>query len=135
MILLDTSVLSAALRRPQPGAQEKAVAERLQTLLDGGERVCAPGIVVQELLSGIKDPAQFERIKGILLRGYPVLTATLGDHVLAAEVANKCRKRGVAVSTVDGLIAAIAINAHARLFTTDQDFDHIAQISALRLLD
>jgi predicted nucleic acid-binding protein len=133
VILLDTSVLSAVLRRKAPASEERRVAERLQALLNTGQRIGVPGIVVQELLSGIRETAQFEAIKRALLRGYPVVTATVGDHVLAADVANKCRRRGVAVSSVDALIAALAINAKAQLFALDEDFAQIAKVTPLRL--
>jgi len=35
----------------------------------------------------------------------------------------------------DALIAALALNARARLFTTDEDFRHISRIVDLRLLE
>jgi len=133
VILLDTSVLSAALRRRAKGSVELQVAERLQALIGSGQRVSVPGIVVQELLSGIRESSQFESVKRLLLRGYPILTAAVGDHVLAADVVNRCRRRGVAVSSIDALIAALAINSKARLFTTDEDFERIAGLVPLRL--
>jgi predicted nucleic acid-binding protein len=133
VILLDTSVLSAALRRRAKGSGELQVAERLLALLGSGQRVSVPGIVVQELLSGIRESSQFESVKHLLLRGYPILTAAVGDHVLAADIVNRCRRRGVAVSSIDALIAALAINSKARLFTTDADFERIAGLVPLRL--
>ncbi len=133
MILLDTSVLSAALRRRARGLGELEIAERLQALLGSGQRVAVPGIVVQELLSGIRESSQFESVKRLLLRGYPILTAAVGDHVLAADVVNRCRRRGMAVSSIDALIAALAINSKASLFTTDEDFERIAGLVPLRL--
>jgi hypothetical protein len=133
VILLDTSVLSTALRRRAKGSGELQVAERLLALLGSGQRVSVPGIVVEELLSGIRESSQFESVKHLLLRGYPILTAAVGDHVLAADIVNRCRRRGVAVSSIDALIAALAINSKARLFTTDADFERIAGLVPLRL--
>lgn len=92
-------------------------------------------MVVQEILSGIRETAQFAAIRRVLLRGYPVVTATIEDHVLAADVVNRCRRRGVAASSVDALIAATAINAKARLFAANGDFLHIAKLVPLRLLE
>ncbi len=134
MILLDTSVLSVVLRRKAPTFEERRLGERLQALLNSGQRVSVPGIVVQEVLSGIQESRQFESIRGVLLRGYPVVTAAVGDHVLAADLVNRCRRRGVTASSVDALIAALAINARAQLFAADGDFDDIARCMPLRLL-
>jgi predicted nucleic acid-binding protein len=134
LILLDTSVLSMVLRRREPGPAERAVAQRLEAYLQSGERVAIPAVVLQELLSGIRQAALVEEIKTILLRGYPVVTATLGDHLLAADVVSRCRQKGIAVSSMDALIAAIAMNARARLFTTDEDFGGVAAVVSLKLV-
>ena len=63
------------------------------------------------------------------------MTASVGDHVLAADVVNRCKRKGVAASSIDALITALALNARARLFTTDEDFKHISRIVDLRLLE
>jgi predicted nucleic acid-binding protein len=134
VILLDTSVLSAALRRQTAGGAEARVAQRLQELLGGTEKLHVPGLVVQELLTGIREERQVHRIRTLLLEGYAIVLAAVGDHVLAADIVNKCRRKGIAVSSGDALIAALAMNRNATLFTTDQDFEHIARCVTLRLL-
>jgi predicted nucleic acid-binding protein len=134
LILLDTSVLSAALRRRQQGIPEKKLSLRLLALLEGGERVAVPGLVLQEILAGIREDTQLQRIKTVLMSGYPIVVATVDDHLLAADIANKCRRRGVATSTGDALIAALAIERKALLFTVDADFEHLARIVPLKLL-
>jgi predicted nucleic acid-binding protein len=135
VILLDTSVLSAVLRRRRPGQREKTLADRVQGLLNSGARVGVPGVVLQELLSGIRNRKQLESVKDVMLRGYPVIAATVGDHLLAADVANRCQASGVSVSTVDALITALALNGRAQLFTVDQDFARIADHVPLRLFE
>jgi predicted nucleic acid-binding protein len=135
VILLDTSVLSTVLRRRQPGAAERALTDRFEGILKGAEGAALPGVVLQELLSGIPEPSAFGKLKNVLLRGYAVITASVGDHVLAAEVVNRCRRRRRAVSSIDALITAMALNARAPLFTTDADFKHISRIVDLRLLE
>lgn len=134
MILLDTSVLSAVPRRREASAGEQDLSEALHGLLGSSQRVSVPGLVVQELLSGVREEAQFQRIKRVLLAGYPVVTATLGDHLLAADVTNKCRRKGIAASAGDALIAAMALNRRATLFSADADFNHIAKAVPLKLL-
>ena len=134
MIVIDTSVLSAALGRkrvPAAGAEASAVAA-LKKLVRSKARLGLPGVVLQELLSRISDRAVFERLR-VRLQGLDLLLADEEDHVLAAEIANACLRGGVAAATVDCLIAATTIRAGGRLLTTDPDFGHIARCCELEL--
>lgn len=134
MILLDTSVLSAALRRRRRGPAEEEVAARIATLLNGDEEVALPGIVFQEILGGVADRRQKERLLVTVRESFLVALATEGDHIMAADLGTRAAQRGLALSTADALIAAQAINRRARLFTTDGDFEPIARVAGLRLL-
>lgn len=133
MILLDTSVVSAVLRRRRPGVREQELAGRVAALLEGNQQVALPGIVLQELLSGIADAAQHQRVLAGARESFPVMLATEGDHLKAADLANAAARRGITLSTPDALIAAQAINRRARLFTTDSDFGSLAALLGLRL--
>jgi predicted nucleic acid-binding protein len=134
VILLDTSVVSAALRRRKRGDREEAVATRLGELLSGDDIVALPGIVLQELLSGVAQAGQQERLLKAVRQSFPVVLATEGDHLEAADLVNHAVRQGRALSTPDALIAAQAINRRASLFTTAADFEALAGFSSLRLL-
>ena len=134
MILLDTSVVSAVLRRRRKGAAEEDLTTRVATLLRGDEHVGIPGIVLQELLSGIGERRQHDRLLRAVHDSFPVVLATEGDHLKAADVANTCASLGRALSTPDALIAAQALNRRATLFTTDDDFQRLPEIVGLKLL-
>ena len=133
MILLDTSVVSAVLRRHRKGAAEDALAGRLEALLQGDQQVGLPGIVLQEVLSGIAERAQQEALMARLREGFPVVLATEGDHLLGSDLTTLAARRGISLSTPDALIAAQAIHRHATLFTTDIDFARLGW-SGLKLL-
>lgn len=94
--------------------------------------MAVPGIVVQEILSGIRAPRQFELVRGDL-ESFRVVLATADDHVLAARIMNRCLTKGVVVKTVDCLIAAQTVQQGGRLYTHDSDFDQIALHSELRV--
>jgi predicted nucleic acid-binding protein len=132
VILLDTSVVSAALRRRKRGDREEAVAVRLAELLGGDDAVALPGIVFQELLSGVAQPGHRERVLKAVRDSFPL--ATEGDHLKAADLVSEAARQGHALSTPDALIAAQAINRRAVLFTTDADFEALSGSSGLRLL-
>lgn len=131
MILLDTSVLSLAFRRRRrpPAATTGAELERM---IEQDLPLAVPGIVVQELLSGLRETSEVARLQAAI-QGFPVIAATVGDHLAAAKIANSCRAKGIATSTIDCLIAAQAIGSGAHLFTLDEDFVRIATACDLEL--
>lgn len=134
MILVDTSVWSLAFRRRGSDAIEPVEARLLRELIEADEEIALPGIVFQELLSGTRGKAQFERLEEILA-GFPVILATQQTHIEAARTANACRSKGVTSSAVDCLIAAMAIEHNAQLLTSDKDFVHMADHCELRLFE
>jgi predicted nucleic acid-binding protein len=133
VIVLDTSVLSAVLRRRKRGDPEERVAARLESVLNGEEEVSVPGIVLQELLSGIAEAKQGERVLAAIRESFPILLATEGDHLKAADLANLAAGKGVALGTPDALIAAQAFNRRASLFTVDADFANLGLVAGLKL--
>ena len=93
-----------------------------------------PGIVLQELLSGVRTDEQFDRLLAVA-DGFPVLTAGRDDHVLAARVSNACRLGGVSATTIDCLIAAQTIVSRGKLLTLDRDFARMAPHCGLELFE
>ena len=124
MIFVDTSVWSLAFRRKQEQA-DIPVINQLKTLIENDEVLVVPGIVLQELLTGLKEESQFIRMHK-LITGFTVVMANESHHKLAAQTANKCRKNGVVTTATDCLIAAMAISYNAQLLTTDNDFTYMA---------
>lgn len=131
MIVVDTSVWSRALRRSSRATPDPA-ALLLVRLIEDHEQLGIPGIVYQELLSGVRDPEHFRRLQ-TALAPFEVLLAGQQDHLLAAGIANSCRARGVATSTPDALIAAMAASRAATLLTADRDFVRMAECSPFRV--
>ena len=132
MILLDTSVLSLVFRRRRRGEPEPQVAATLRHLVAEDAPMGVPGIVLQELLSGVRTAQEFDRLKD-LMEGFPAMMARREDHVTGARIANACARKGVPTSTVDCLIAALAISRKAALFTLDTDFARMAPHCGLTL--
>ena len=132
MILLDTSILSLAYRRRRRAGPDPPIVGTLRELILQDVPLAIPGIVVQEVLSGVRTEAQFRRLEK-LLEAFPIITAEPDHHVLAARITNACRRKGVAASTVDCLIAAIATSSDAFLFTLDEDFGRMASVCGMKL--
>jgi predicted nucleic acid-binding protein len=132
MIVCDTSVLSLVFRRSS--VADSAVRRAYRKLISEAEPVGVPGIVVQELLSGVRSAKQFDELLYVLI-GFDVLLASVNHHVDAAGIVNRCRKRGIACSTPDALITALTVAENAELFTMDEDFQRLAAYEPLRLFD
>jgi predicted nucleic acid-binding protein len=133
LIVLDTSVLSAAFRKREKLEEESDVATLLKRLVRQDVPLAIPGIVLQELLSGVRTSDQVERLQAVV-EGFPVLTAERDHHVFAARVSNACRRAGVSATTIDCLIAAQTIVARGSLLTLDRDFGRMAPHCGLELL-
>jgi predicted nucleic acid-binding protein len=132
-VLVDTSIWSLALRRRArdlSAPEQAAVAELGELIREGRARMI--GLVRQELLSGIRTEAQFEKLRGIL-RSFDDEPVDTSDYEAAAVASNKCRSKGVAVSVADMLICAIALSRGWSIFTTDPDFRNYARILGMNL--
>ncbi len=123
-VLVDTSVWSLALRRSAP-RQDAAETELRDLILEG--RVLLVGPVRQELLSGIRAPAQFRKLRDVLA-AFPDEPITREDYEEAASCFNRCRARGIQGSNTDFLLCALALRLKVSLFTNDRDFDHFAKV-------
>ena len=133
MIVVDTSVWSLAFRRREQRAHLPSVVSFLHQLIESDEPIGIPGIVLQELLGGVRDDAQARRLEG-LMAGFALLLADREQHLLAAQISTSCRRAGAAAATVDCLIAAQCITTHSALLTVDDDFGRISRHCDLRLL-
>ena len=129
-VIVDTSVWSLALRRKRSDDNPETAA--LNRIIEEGEDIFLIGIILQEVLQGIKEPRDFRAVKEHL-EAFPMFELERGDYISAAALKNHLSKRGVQASTVDALIAWTAIANDCRLFTSDRDFLHIATHSKLKL--
>ena len=126
-VLVDTSVWSLALRRSAlPAcAGGKATLEALKDLI-ADARAMVIGPVRQELLSGIKDPAQYNRVRDALA-AFPDEPLTTQDFECAAQFFNLCKSQGIQGSHTDFLICAVAARLKLPIFSLDQDFSHLSK--------
>jgi predicted nucleic acid-binding protein len=130
-VFVDTSVWSLALRRSPPS--RKPEVELLMSYLERGDLVVSTGIVLQELLQGFQGPkARRAIIKEFSL--LPMITPDVEDHIDAAELRNRCRRRGVQIGTIDALIARLCVRHEMPLLTVDQDFEAVSRHCPLSLV-
>jgi len=131
--LVDTSVWSLALRRTPKAltaAEQSVVSELADLTREGRARIV--GLIRQELLSGIRAPAQYDKLR-LALRAFPNVPVETADYEAAAKASNDCRSRGVTASVADALICAIALTRRWSIFTTDPDFRKYAKVLSIQL--
>jgi len=92
-----------------------------------------PGIVLQEILSGIRGEKQFLDLQGRLLSAFRIVHPNPADHVQAARLRNRCLARSFNVSGIDCLIAALTISGGHELFAVDGDLVALARHVPLKL--
>lgn len=127
-VLIDTSVWSLALRRRSPA--HSAVDELRRLIVQGRAGIVGP--VRQELLSGIRDRAAFERLR-MHLQAFPDEPITTVDYERAADCLNICRAKGIQGSSTDFLLCAVAGRLRFPIFTTDDDFLTFSRVLPVRL--
>jgi predicted nucleic acid-binding protein len=132
VIVLDTSVFSLVFRRKIKDSADSPTVAALRRMINEDWSMGIPGIVFQELLSGVKSQAQFRSLQADL-QGIPILLAERRHHLRAAEIHNTCRRQGITCTTIDCLIAATTLLTNGRLFTLGGDFNQIAEYCELEI--
>ena len=125
MILVDTSVWirwfrGGTIDRPNPDQMARVA-------------TCSP--ILQEILQGFKDIPLFGQIRSELL-ALPRVTdpVPIEAFLEAAEIYRLSKRKGFTIrSSVDCLIAAIAIRHGVPIMHADRDFDTIARFTSLRI--
>jgi predicted nucleic acid-binding protein len=124
MILVDTSIWIGLLAGGRPKVAEEDLANFA---------TCGP--VVQELLQGLKPGPASDAFRQLLL-AVPVLSdpVPLSLYLAAADIYRLGRRKGVTIrSSIDCLIAAIAIENRVPVWHRDRDFGAIAAYTALEI--
>lgn len=128
MILVDTSAWIAYFR-----ATGSTAATRVRHLLtDELDQVAVCEPIAMEILAGAPDERSLARLEQ-LVNGLPSLRVEEAvDFRVAAEIYRSARRSGQTIrSTIDCLIAAVAIRCGARLMHRDADFEVIARLTNL----
>jgi predicted nucleic acid-binding protein len=127
MVLVDTSIWIDFFQHPvspQAGMLEDLIREHNRAVL------C--GIILQEVLQGIRDNKSHAATKE-RLRKLPYLDMSKEIHLAAASLYRSLRAKGITVPSADTSIAALAIVNHLPLYTKDDHFNIIAKHTRLEL--
>ena len=130
MMVVDTSVWIDFLN-----GHDSAHAAYLARAIGAGESIAVPGVVLTEVLLGLKTENQAASIADLMTAFTPVTELSGQGHADAARLYRLCRSKGFTVrSTIDCLIAQTCLRDGLPLLTKDRDFTSIAAFAPLKLV-
>jgi predicted nucleic acid-binding protein len=92
--------------------------------------------ILYELTAGARSTERADELRALLLRGPMLAVAGLQDWEDAARLHRTARSRGLTVrSTIDCLIAAMALRTTSFVLARDRDFGALAAVSNLELVE
>jgi hypothetical protein len=126
LILVDSSVwIDFLSSRPGPGGQE------LRRLIEDGAPVAITGVVVTEILQGLK--RDIKRIENYLSLFDLLEAHGFETYRDAAALFRLAHSKGVSLTTIDALIATVAAENGATIFSLDRDFVRMAHLAGFPL--
>ena len=129
MILVDTTVwidFFAARSLPQ--------VEALETIIKRRENICICGIILAELLQGIRQDTEFRKTRD-LFNTLILLPMPYTVFLRSADIYRKLRKIGITIrKPLDCMIASVAIENDIPLLHNDIDFQPIERRCGLKVL-
>jgi hypothetical protein len=129
VVIVDTTVwvdFFAGKNTPQ--------VQKLEQFLTEGEDICICGVILTEILQGIRDESDYTRTLS-RFDSFLFLPMNQRTFVKAAELYRTLRRQGVTVrKAVDCMIASVAIEHNIALLHNDIDFDHIEKLCDLKVV-
>ena len=130
MVLVDTTVWIDFF-----DDRKKPPVAALQQAIENEEDLCICGVILAEVLQGIRSDADYIETK-IYLEDLIYLPMWQKTYVSAAEVYRSLRKRGVTIrKPVDCMIASVALENDTWLLHNDRDFNQIAKHTNLKIYE
>lgn len=103
----------------------------LRRMIEESEPFALAGVVVAEVLQGLTRDAS--AIEQLLAQCDMLEPRGFETYREAAAIYRAARAQGISLTTIDTLIATIALEHGASVFTLDEDFFRIARITRLAL--
>jgi len=128
MVIVDTSVWIDFLK-----GRETLQVQKLEELLSEETDIFITGFIVQEILTGIKEKKEREKVRSEL-EHFVLVNPSLNTHIQAAEIFDGCKKKGFTIrSIIDCLIASLALEYDLTLLENDKDYTFISEVYPLKI--
>lgn len=122
MVIVDTSVWIEFLRNC-----DSNISDHLKQLLRSG-KVAITGMILAEILQGIKNPNEADAVKKSL-ESLPFIEMQKEMWQLAGETSASLRKKGITIPLSDIIIGIIAVEEKHEIFTLDSHFEKIPGVT------
>ncbi len=130
MVLVDTSVWIDFFHG-KSGMHVKA----LEELITNDQEICMCGLILSEVLQGIKLQRDFFRTKNFF-EALVYLPMSKETFLLSAGLYRSLRKKGATIrKPIDCMIASVAIENNLPLLHNDRDFYWIARHTELSIFE
>ncbi|MFN2347712.1 MAG: PIN domain nuclease [Dermatophilaceae bacterium] len=127
MVLVDTSAWIEYLR-----GTDSPYTTYLRDAILADQPLAWTEPILYELTAGARTSGRATELRALLVRGPILAVEGLQDWEDAAHLYRAARSKGLAVrSSIDCLIAAVALRTGTPVLARDRDFDTLAQVSDL----
>lgn len=129
MILIDTIVWIDFFN-----ASSLHHVEMLENLISNKEDICICGIILSEVLQGIRKDSEYKKTRE-LFKELIILPMNNSTFFRSAEIYRTLRRKGITIrKPLDCMIASVAIENEILLLHNDRDFDPIEKYFGLKTL-
>jgi len=129
VILVDSSIWVDWFR-----GKSSILTEALDWILEQRGSVAICGLIETEILQGVRSQKEEMAVREAF-GPFTFLEPSRKTYAKAAELFRTARQKGYTIrSTIDCVIASVALEWGADLLENDRDYEQIAKVSALRLL-
>jgi predicted nucleic acid-binding protein len=128
LVLVDSSIWIDFF-----GKKKTTTQDILEKILVNNNQACICGIILQEVLQGIRSDHEYEMVRERFSR-LPFIYSNRRTYEMAASLYRILRKNGFTLPSADATLASIAIQYGLKLFTLDlEHFRAITKYSPLEL--
>ena len=129
MVIVDTTVWVDFF-----AGKDTLQVKTLEHFLTEGKDICICGIILTEVLQGIRDDSDYSKTLS-RFDSFLFLQMNRRTFVKAAELYRTLRRQGITIrKAVDCMIASVAIQHNIPLLHNDKDFDPIEKLCGLKVV-
>lgn len=128
-VLVDTTIwIDFFVGRAQPHVAA------LQKLIEEDADLCVCGVILAEVLQGIRSDSQYRKTKDYF-ESLILMPMRRTTYEKSAALYRSLRKKGVTIrKPIDCMIASVAIEHALPLLHNDRDFDQISKHAKLKIV-